>query len=123
MSGRRHIQGPQFRGKGRHNLDYLQRLESKKMPPIFDAMGMPANGQPQMQQPTVHPVAQVFLQMYLQTLGLLTQKVDLATFNSEDVADESFDLACRAFGHLGFKFIAPLGFQVIAPTEPDRVIQ
>jgi hypothetical protein len=105
--------------------EQLRQIDAKhrraKTMAVVDALGMPANNQPQPQQQVIHPLlGQVFIPWYHQAQAILLQGRAIGKgiesykdFDPEETADDAFKFAVRAFANIGFRFVAPLGFEVI----------
>jgi len=115
-------QGPQNVSKGRHNIEYLLNQEAekerrKKMPQIFDAMGMPANNQPQLQVQGGTPVTGILMPTFERFVTMLIQIHGKDA--NRDTVTLAWEMANDVFEKIGFEYIRPMGCKAIAPKDPD----
>lgn len=100
-----------------HNAAYLAGLEKRKMSRVVDALGMPANNQPQQQQGGFNPVA-MFLDQFISTYQVRLAKAD-ANDSVVECVDDAWLAANAILNKLGLEFVAPLGVRAIQPEEPQ----
>ncbi len=100
-----------------HNAAYLAEQEKRKMSRIVDAMGIPANNQPQQQQGGFNPVA-MFLDQFISTYQVRLAKAD-ANDSVVECVDDAWLAANAILNKLGLEFVAPLGVKVIERKEPQ----
>ncbi len=84
---------------------------------IVDAMGIPANNQPQQQQGGFNPVA-MFLDQFISTYQVRLAKAD-ANDSVVECVDDAWLAANAILNKLGLEFVAPLGVKVIERKEPQ----
>ncbi len=100
-----------------HNAAYLAEQEKRKMSRIVDAMGIPANNQPQQQQGGFNPVA-MFLDQFISTYQVRLAKAD-ANDSVVECVDDAWLAANAILNKLGLEFVAPLSVKVIERKEPQ----
>lgn len=113
----RQFPGPK---KALNNLAYIQNMEQRKMSRILDALQQPigSSNQTQAQEPprgALNPVTAFYLPWFDRAL---TQY--LATCNeSKDAVRKAKEFVDEAFAAIGFRFVAPLGFEVVTPAGTE----
>lgn len=102
-----------------HNQTYMAHAaeqEKRKMSRVVDALGMPANNQPQ-PQGGFNPVG-MFLDQFLSTYQVLLAKAGIED-DAVDCVHDAWNAANAILTKLGLEFVAPLGVKVIERKEPQ----
>jgi len=90
------------------------------MPRIVDPMGVPMGANSQPQGAAINPVLQMLWPLFSQNIHDL---VSAGVQPPEKVVATAWEIANRAFQHVGLEFVFPMGVKVISPRalhESDR---
>ncbi len=100
-----------------HNQTYMAHAaeqEKRTMSRVVDALGMPANNQPQ-PQGGFNPVG-MFLDQFLSTYHVRLAKAGMED-SPTDCVNEAWEAANAILNKLGLVFVAPLSVGIKPPTE------
>lgn len=85
---------------------------------IIDPLGIPmgGNAQPQPPQGSFNPIFAMLVPSFYQTIQTIAGTDEMLA--AEQVVDKAWAIANLAFNKLGFRFVAPMGAEVILPSTP-----
>ena len=121
MTRRRNVHGIQGEAKNRglDNLLYLEELKRRKAEMagrIIDPLGIPMGGNAQPQQ-GFNPIFAMLIPSFYQTIQTLVGVEE--TVVPEELVDKAWNIANLAFNKLGFRFVFPMGAEIIPPEAPE----
>jgi hypothetical protein len=122
MTRRRNVHGIQGEAKNRglDNLLYLEEVKRRKAEMagrIIDPLGIPMGGNtPPQPQQGFNPIFAMLIPSFYQTIQTLVGVEE--TVVPEELVDKAWNIANLAFNKLGFRFVFPMGAEIIPPEGP-----